>query len=229
MRVMGAALGALAVIILFAVTQARPTSNQPAAPAPAGSPVALPSPDLAGAISLEETLARRRSVRSFSSRVLTAAEVGQLLWAAQGVTDAGGHRTAPSAGATYPLEVYAVTPDGVSRYLPGEHALRPVRTGDMRQELAAAALGQEAVASAPLVVVVTGVVARTASRYGARAERYVWLEAGHAAQDVLLQAVALDLGAVPIGAFDEDRVRVVVGAPADEVPLYLIPVGQPAG
>ena len=228
MRVSRAAAAALAVIILVAVTQARSTPHPSAAPAPAASPVALPAPKLAGSLSLEEALARRRSVRSFSPRALTAAEVGQLLWAAQGVTDEQGRRTAPSAGATYPLEVYAVTPEGVSRYLPGEHALRPVRAGDVRPELGAAALGQESVASAPLVVVISGVVARMAARYGSRADRYVWLEAGHAAQNVLLQAVALDLGAVPIGAFDDDRVRAVVGAPADEAPLYLVPVGHPA-
>jgi SagB-type dehydrogenase family enzyme len=144
------------------------------------------------------------------------------------VTDAAGHRTAPSAGATYPLEVYAVTAERVSRYLPGEHALSPVGAGDVRPELAAAAIGQETVATAPLVMVITGVVSRTAARYGTRAERYVWMEAGHAAQNVLLQAVALGLGAVPVGAFDDDRVRAVVGAPADEKPLYLVPVGHPA-
>jgi SagB-type dehydrogenase family enzyme len=228
MHRMRAAIAVLAAIFLIAVSQARSTPHPPAAPAPGSSPVALPSPNVVGSTPLEALLARRRSVRSFSPRMLTIAEIGQLLWAAQGVTDGQGHRTAPSAGATYPLELYAVTPDGVFRYLPSDHALRLVRAGDMRLELGTAALGQEGVASAPLVVVITGVVARTAARYGARAERYVWLEAGHAAQNVLLQAVALGLGGVPVGAFDDGRVRAILSAPADEAPLYLIAVGQPA-
>jgi len=228
MHRMRAAIAVLATIILIAVSQVRSTPPPPAAPAPASSPVALPSPNVAGTTSLEETLARRRSVRSFSPRQLTAGEVGQLLWAAQGTTDEQGHRTAPSAGASYPLELYALTAAGVFRYLPADHALRLVRAADARPELGAAALGQESVASAPLVLVITGVVARTAARYGSRAERYVWLEAGHAAQNVLLQAVALGLGAVPVGAFDDGRVREILGAPADEAPLYVIPVGHPA-
>jgi SagB-type dehydrogenase family enzyme len=228
MRVLAAAVAALAVIILVVMSQARPLPDRPLPTAHGEGPVALPSPAPAGAISLEEALARRRSVRAFTPRALSTNEVGQLLWAAQGVTDSRGHRTAPSAGATYPLEVYAVTPEGVWRYLPAEHALAIVRTGDVRPDLAAAALGQGAVASAPLVVVINGVVARTAARYGSRAERYVWLEAGHAAQNVLLEAVALDLGAVPIGAFDDDAVRAVVGASAGEDALYLVPVGHPA-
>jgi len=228
MRGMRAAVAVLAVIILIAVSQARSAPSPPAMPGPGSGLVALPSPDLDGGLSLEEALARRRSERSFSSEALTRAEVGQLLWAAQGVTDGQGRRTAPSAGATYPLELYAVIPEGVYHYLPAGHALSLVRAGDVRGELGAAALGQESVAAAPLVVVITGVVARTAARYGSRAERYTWLEAGHAAQNVLLQAVALDLGAVPVGAFDDARVRDVVRAPADEAPLYLLPVGHRA-
>lgn len=229
MRTMGAALAALAVIIVIVMTQARSMPEPPPASLPGAGSLALPSPDLDGSVSLEEALALRRSVRSFSAEALTAAEIGQLLWASQGVTDTAGRRTAPSAGATYPLEVYAVTAEGVSRYVPGEHALVPVRTGDVRAELAAAAIGQESVATAPLVVVINGVVSRTAARYGTRAERYVWMEAGHAAQNLLLQAVVLDLGAVPVGAFDDDRVRAVLGASVDEAPLYLVPVGRPAG
>jgi len=189
---------------------------------------ALPSPRLAGPLSLEEVLAARRSIRSFSEEDLTRAEVGQLLWAAQGVTDAGGHRTAPSAGALYPLELDVVTADGLARYVPEGHRLIRRGSADLRPALRRAALDQAAVGEAPLIIVISGVVERTAARYGAeRAERYVALEAGHAAQNVLLGAVSLGLGAVPIGAFDDAEVRRVLALAEGEDPLYLIPVGHP--
>lgn len=188
---------------------------------------ALPAPRTTGSTSLEEALARRRSVRAFSSEPLSQADIGQLLWAAQGITAERGRRTAPSAGALYPLELYAVTPDGLWHYLPEAHALVLLSDADLRVELKGAALDQEAVGAAPLVVVVAGVVERTEAKYGpSRAPRYVFLEAGHAAQNVLLQAVALDLGAVPIGAFVDREVARVLGLPADHAPLYLLPVGR---
>jgi SagB-type dehydrogenase family enzyme len=180
-----------------------------------------------GSTSLEEALARRRSVRAFSSEPLSDGEIGQLLWAAQGITAEGGRRTAPSAGALYPLELYALTSDGLWHYLPEDHALTRLADEDLRAGLQAAALDQDAVGAAPLVVVITGVFERTAAKYGPeRAPRYVLLEAGHAAHGLLLQAVALDLGAVPIGAFVDSEVARVLGLPADEAPLYLLPVGR---
>jgi SagB-type dehydrogenase family enzyme len=187
---------------------------------PSASAVPLPPPATTGSASLEGLLAARRSVRSFAPTALTDAQVGQLLWAAQGVTDEAGHRTAPSAGARHPLELHAATPAGVWRYLPREHALAPVLARDVRPELRVAALDQETVGAAPLVVVVTGVAARTSARYGPRAERYVSLEAGHATQNLLLQAVALGLGAVPIGAFGDPEVARVLRLPAGKSPLY---------
>lgn len=193
-----------------------------------GPEEALPSPRLGGPLSLEEALAARRSVRSFSEEALTRAEIGQLLWAAQGVTDADGHRTTPSAGALYPLELDVVTVDGLARYVPEGHRLIPRGSADLRPALRRGALDQAAVGEAPLVIVISGVVGRTAARYGAeRAERYVALEAGHAAQNVLLGAVSLGLGAVPIGAFDDAEVRRVLALAEGEDPLYLIPVGHP--
>lgn len=207
------------------------SSSPPGPGAGGGTPgtrAALPSPLLDGPVSLEEALAARRSVRSFGDAPLTPAEIGQLLWAAQGVTSSEGGRTAPSAGARYPLEVYAVTAAGIDRYLPTEHALERVASGDHRPGLEAAALGQAAVGEAPLVLVITAVPARTAERYGeGRAVRYVDLEAGHAAQNVLLQATALGLGAVPVGAFDDDAVARLLGLRAGESPRYLLPVGRP--
>jgi SagB-type dehydrogenase family enzyme len=224
LRAGAVALAAGIVIVVIAVSS---TGSRPAAPAATSSPLALPSPALRGSVSLEEALAGRRSVREYSAQTLTLGEIGQLLWAAQGVTSGDGRRTAPSAGATYPLELYAVTVDGVHHYLPAEHALSLVRPGDIRADLARAAVAQAFVAEAPLVVVVAAVPARTEARYGARAARYVALEAGHAAQNLLLEAVALGLVGVPVGSFDDEAVAELVGLGDGEEPLYLLPIGHP--
>ena len=195
---------------------------------PADSVIPLPSPRLDGPMSLEETLGRRRSVRFFGQDSVSRADLSQLLWAAQGITDPGGKRTAPSAGALYPLETYAVTPDGISHYDPAVHAITLVRAGDHREDLYNAALMMDAVRRAPLTMVLAASFAQTESRYGPqRGPRYVHLEAGHAAQAILLQAVALGLGAVPIGAFLDDEVGEVLGLPSDQSPLYLVSIGHP--
>ena len=188
----------------------------------------LPEPRAKGDTSLEETLARRHSVRQYTDERLTMDEIGQLLWAAQGITRDWGGRTAPSAGALYPLEVYVVTPEGVYHYLPDGHRAEVLSCQDLRDALARVGLNQSAIHDAPAVFVIAAVYARTAGKYGDRAERYVKLEAGHAGQNILLQAVALGLGGVPIGAFHDDQVQRVLGLPADHEPLYLIPVGHPA-
>jgi SagB-type dehydrogenase family enzyme len=221
------AAAAVAVAGLILTVVAMQIQGQPTSPTAPAAPIALPSPRPSGLLSLEEALAQRRSVREFASVPLSASDVGQLLWAAQGVTDAEGRRTAPSAGALYSLEVYAVTADGTFRYLPAEHALQRAGSADVRSALGAAAFDQAAVAEAPLVIAVTAVLERTRAKYGARAARYVHFEAGHAVQNVLLQAVALGLGAVPVGAFDDERVSDVLALPDDESPLYLVPVGRP--
>ncbi len=188
----------------------------------------LPNPRTNGSYSLEETLERRRSVRSFTDEPITQEETSQLLWAAQGITNRHGFRTAPSAGALYPLELYIVTPEGIFHYDPADHALIELFMGDLRNDLSQAALNQEAVLKAPLTLVITAVYQRTEGKYGAlRGPRYVHMEVGHAAQNVLLQAVSLDLGAVPIGAFNDDQVQTVLGLPADHEPVYLIPIGHP--
>jgi len=187
----------------------------------------LPSPTTPAPESFEQTLDDRRSIRSFDGAALTEGQVGQLLWAAQGRTGPDGARAAPSAGATYPLEVLVVSAAGIARYHPDEHALSDHRGGDHRAALADAALGQEWIADAGVVVTITGVVERTAARYGEQAQRFMLLEAGHAAQNVLLQAVSLDLGATPVGAFDPDDLRALLDLPPEEEPLYLLPVGTP--
>ena len=187
----------------------------------------LPSPDQKGKTPLESALARRRSVRSYGGGELTAREVSQLCWAAAGITDPGrGFRTAPSAGALYPLELYLVMGKGVYRYDPRGHVLRRHREGDHRRSLAAAALNQRCVASAPVCFVIAAAEKRTAAKYGRRAWRYCLLEAGHVAQNVLLQATALSLGSVPVGAFDDDRVGKLLRLPADQRAVYLLPVGR---
>jgi SagB-type dehydrogenase family enzyme len=190
--------------------------------------IALPPPDRAGGMTLAASLARRRSVRAFATRALSRAELGQVLWAAQGEADArDGARTAPSAGALYPLVVYAATAEGVFRYVVEEHALERVSGRDLRVDLAAAALGQAEVAEAPCVLVFGAVVTRTTRKYGERGERYAYMEAGHAAQNALLAATALGLAAYPVGAFEDARVVQVLKLGRSEAPLYLVPVGAP--
>jgi SagB-type dehydrogenase family enzyme len=177
---------------------------------------------------LARALATRRSVRELTGPPLTDGEISQLLWSAQGITPAR-NRTAPSAGATYPSEMYLLTADGVFHYRPQRHDLEVVSEDDVRLRLFGGAVGQEAVRDAPAVFVVTAVFARTAVKYGDRAVRYVHVEAGHVAQNVLLQATALGLGAVPVGAFDDTAVSELIGLPTDHEPLYLLPVGHPRG
>lgn len=221
----------LAVLILASGLLA--CGQKHASGTPRGDPIAsipLPQPMLIGRTSLEELLARRRSVREFDAQPLTATELGQLLWAAQGITNPRGFRTAPSAGALYPLEVYVATAEGVFHYDPHHHQLLVTSHGDARMELYQAALNQDPVRKAPAVFIMTAVYERTAQKYGdERTPRYVYLEAGHAAQNLLLEAVALELGAVPIGAFYDEAIQKALGLPADHAPLYLIPVGHESG
>ena len=193
-----------------------------------GETLVLPAPARKGKLSFEEVLAGRRSVRQFADARLTDPEVSQLLWAAQGMTDAEGYRTAPSAGALYPLEVYVATADGCFHYEPGRHLLHRNSKDDRRKAIYEAALSQDAVREAPAVFVIAAIYERTEGKYGEqRGARYVHMEAGHAAQNLLLQAVAMGLGAVPIGAFQDSRIQEALRLPAEEQPLYLIPVGRP--
>lgn len=194
---------------------------------------ALPAPHTDGGMALARALRERRSVREFGREALTPAEISQLLWAGQGITGFDDRRTAPSAGALYPLELYLVAGNverlaaGVYKYAPDSHRLEPVVLGDRRGELAAAALGQECVAHSAAVLAITAVERRTTRKYGARGARYVHIETGHTGQNICLQATALGLGAVTIGAFDDEAVRQVLHLPGDETALYLIPVGRP--
>ncbi|MFW6126032.1 MAG: SagB/ThcOx family dehydrogenase [Chloroflexota bacterium] len=203
-------------------------------PAPDSVLMSLPEPRLESDVSLEEALLNRRSVREYASRPVSLEEVSQLLWAAQGITAAWGGRTAPSAGALYPLEVYLVVgrvdglAPGVYRYEPEEHELAKVSDGDVRTELAAAAMGQDCVKNGAIDIVIACVYDRTTGKYGEQGVRYVHMEAGHAAQNLYLQAAALNLGMVTVGAFLDGSVQEVLGLPQHHAPLYVIPVGRRA-
>lgn len=184
---------------------------------------------------LKPLLARRRSRRApYTDTPLNLEDVTHLLWAAQGITSAQGQRTAPSAGALYPLEVYLIAghvlglDQGIYHYVPAEHALTKKRAGDVRAKISAAALGQESARDAPAVIAITAVVSRTQTKYRERAERYVDLEAGHAAQNVFLLAVERGLGAVVFGAFNDDDLAEALQLRAGERPIYLMPIGHPA-
>jgi SagB-type dehydrogenase family enzyme len=183
---------------------------------------------------LEQALVRRRSVRSYAAQPVPLAAVSQLLWAAQGITAAGGRRTAPSAGALYPLELHLVAArieglaPGVYRYLPDTHELRRTIGETVMPALSRAALGQRAVTDAAAVFVIAAVEERTALKYAGRAPRYVAFEAGAASQNLALQAAVRGLGTAVIGAFDDDDVGRVLQLPQGERPLALMPVGRPA-
>lgn len=190
--------------------------------------IILPQPITKGKVSLEEAIFKRRSQREFQRKDLSLEQIGQLLWAAQGITAKRGgfnFRAAPSAGALYPLELYALTKDGLYHYIPESHKLENLSDRDLRGDLADAALGQGSVASSALDIVICAVYERVTSKYGQRGVRYVHIEAGHAAQNIHLQAVALGLGSVPIGAFSDEGVQKTLGLPKDHEPLYIIPVG----
>ena len=193
------------------------------------SPIALPKPLVDGEVSLEAAIARRRSTRRYSPQTLTLAQISQLLWAAQGITgNKENQRAAPSAGAKHPLIVYVCRDDGVWRYHPQSHTLVLHDERDVRGELVEASWRQEFIAQAPCVFILTAIFDRTTERYQERGRtRYVPMDTGHAAQNLLLQAVALGLGGAPVGAFDDAGVSEALALPGKEVPLYLIPVGHP--
>ena len=199
------------------------------------SMIRLPAPSSSGSPSVEEALAGRRSVREYAAAALTIEQLSQLLWSAQGITErSDGLRSAPSAGALYPLEVYVAAEQvdglaiGVYRYVPRQHGLQVVVDRSVRGQLSRDAFSQSAVADAPATLAFAAVFSRTTQKYGERGRRYVYMEVGHAAENVYLQATALGLGTVAIGAFDDGSAKRTLGMRGDEEPLYLMPVGRPA-
>lgn len=209
------------------------TREKSTMPSSAAKTMALPQPRKSGDVSVEQAIQDRRSIRDFRDQALTLELISQLLWSAQGITDPRGLRAAPSAGATYPLVLYLVNgrgddlAAGLYRYVTAAHGLEGIVEGDLRQPLTRAALNQRAVGRAPATIVVAAVYERTTGRYGERGIRYVHMEAGHAAQNLYLQAEALGLGGVVIGAFRDREVARVLQLPENEVPLYLMPIGHP--
>lgn len=203
--------------------------------APQAGSIILPSPKHKGDISVEEAIFRRRSTRRYKKEPLTLEEVSQLLWAAGGETIdgiTGATRSYPSAGGIYPLEIYLFAGNvegllrGIYHYKWRGHSISLIKQGDLRQELTRAALGQTMVANAPASLVFTAVYSRTTGRYGKRGEiRYVSMDMGGAGQNVHLQAEALGLGTVIIGAFNDEAVKGILGV-KDQVPLYIMPVGR---
>ena len=205
---------------------------QPAS-VPAAALVKLPPPALKGSVSLEEALKNRRTVRSFAARSLDLPQVSQLLWATQGITDPRGLRTAPSAGATYPLEIYLVVGDrgvtglapGLYRYRPQDHALELTLKEDLRAQVARACLSQSWMAGAPVLVVFTAEFRRCTARYGERGVMYTHMEVGHAGENLFLQAEALGLSAGIVGAFTDQALSQTLRLPREHEPLLVMPVG----
>lgn len=195
----------------------------------------LPPPHQKGRVSLEEAITRRRSKRDFTPEPISLSQLSQILWAAQGISDTSWkYRTVPSAGATYPLEVFVVcgqdslegVGDGIYRYNAANHSLTLHHKGDVKLELARAALGEQFIYQAPVDIVICALYQRTTRRYGSRGERYVHIEVGHAGQNIYLQATALGLATVAIGAFDDEQVRQVLRLDRQYEPLYIMPLGK---
>jgi SagB-type dehydrogenase family enzyme len=194
--------------------------------------IKLPEPVLDGAISVEKALAARRSVRHYAALPLMLTELSQLLWAAQGLPGPSGLRTAPSAGALYPLEIYIAAGNvtgltsGIYKYNGRNHVLLKTGDGDIREKLFDAGLRQGSIKDAPVVLTICAVYERITTKYGERGIRYTDMEAGHAAQNIYLQAESLGLGTVAIGAFRDSKVSKIVNLATTEHPLYLIPIGK---
>jgi SagB-type dehydrogenase family enzyme len=201
----------------------------------AAQEIPLPQAVEEGRISVEGAIKERRTIRQFQNKALTLSQLGQLLWAGQGVTEKGElhRRAAPSGGALYPLELYAVVGEegvrglrpGIYRYLPESHSLSEVSSGEARQSLARAAWDQMWMADAPAILAVAGQYKKVTQKYGERGIRYALIEVGHVGQNVSLQAEALGLGAGLVGAFEDEKVTALLRCPPGEEPLYLLPVG----
>lgn len=194
--------------------------------------ILLPAAAPSGVKSVEQVLLERRSIREYSTGAISLAELAQLLWSAQGISGTQGVKTAPSAGALYPLEIYAVIAkveriaEGFYKYHSATHSLQRLAQGDLRKQLAEAALNQNCVKEAPLVLIITAIYERSTGKYNHRGIRYVHMEVGHVAENVYLQAGALNLGTVMVGAFDDSRMQQILHLPEFEHPLCLLPVGR---
>ncbi len=201
-----------------------------------GEVISLPKPAYKGTVTVEEALKARRTHRSFSSRAVTLKQFSQMLWAAYGVTSKNFGlylKTAPSAGALYPLDIYGVVGEktvetlesGVYHYRPDDHSINLIKKGDLRVGLAERSLQQMWIAEAPFILVITGEYQRSTVKYGRRGVTYTYIETGHVGQNIFLQAEALGLKAGIVGAFNNKQVIKALGLPARHDPLVLMPVG----
>jgi len=195
--------------------------------------IQLPSPNYDGNTSIEKALLDRRSVRNYSEGQLILSELSQILWSAQGITDkTDGLRTSPSAGALYPLEIYIAAANvkslepGLYKYNPHDHTIALISEGDIRDDISNASLKQGAITNSSAIIIITAFYERTSVKYGKRAERYVFMEAGHAGQNIYLQCVSLGLGTVMIGAFQDETLKKVLNLSLNEFPLALYPIGK---
>ena len=195
--------------------------------------ISLPSPNTKGNVSLEEAINKRHSVRNFLNKDIRIEKLSQILWVAYGIKKnsldaiSSASRTVPSAGACYPFEIYVVKKDGLFLYIPKGHRIEKVLNEDLRKELANACLGQYFISEAPVSVIICFNEERISYKYGRRGRRYGNFEAGHIAQNIVLKAVTLDLGSVPIGAFDEGKVKTLLQLPDVLEPVYILPIGYP--
>jgi SagB-type dehydrogenase family enzyme len=217
--------------LIVSCTNTTTSSQTSSVPGSLGLEIMLPRPDIIGTVPLETTIYNRRSRREYQDVEMSLIDLGQILWATQGVTSQEGFRTAPSAGALYPLEVYVLVTKaeslemGIYRYLPANHALRLEKIGAFRDQLYDASLRQQLVSDAPVSIIITSVWERITGRYGSRGIIYGYLEAGHAGQNLLLQASALSLAVTGIAAFEDDRIKSILGLGQGEDPLYLFAIG----
>ena len=196
--------------------------------------ISLPIPHTKKTMTLSEAISKRRSWRNYKNEPVSLEDLSHLLWTAQGITDQENKfRAAPSAGALYPLELYVVVGNitnlvpGIYHYLPDSHSLIKISDGDKRSELFGAALSQEPVAQAPATIVFTADFNRTTKKYGQKGKQFVFVEVGHAAENICLSAIALNLASITIGSFDIYTVKEIVPMADDEFPLYLLPIGKP--
>jgi SagB-type dehydrogenase family enzyme len=197
--------------------------------------IPLPLASTQGGAPIWEVLSDRRSVRRYGEAPMPLEVLAQLLWSTHGITgrNAGTElRTAPSAGACYPIEAYAVINNvtglepGLYRYLTDRHALMEVRLGDVGSEISRAALGQIMCREASVTFVWTAVVPRTTGRYGERGHRYIFLDAGHVGQNMYLAATALGYGCCAVAAFDDAAMNEVLGVDGKvETTVYAASVG----
>jgi SagB-type dehydrogenase family enzyme len=217
------------IVLLTAIMAVSVSSNQEASDV-----VTLPQPRTDGGISVEKALLERRSIRSFRNESLTLDEVSQLSWAAQGVTDDKGHRTSPSAMATYPLEIYLLAgnvtglPAGVYHYSPLGHNLTLISKGNKIPEFFNSSRGgrEDWRRGSPAVFIITGVFERTYKISGQDLSRFVYIEAGAAAENLLLQVVSLGLGSTYTAGFDENKTKEYLALSPGEEPIGVLPVGR---